>query len=66
MYNISIRNKMSQLKKQKEFNKKVEQVKSQVAQLLDMYQSGEETTGYEYEVEIESALKQAYFALERV
>lgn len=54
------------LEKQKEFNKRVEEAKNQVALLLAIYQKGQEMTGYEFEEEIESALKQSYFALERI
>lgn len=56
----------NELKKQKQFKFDLEFAKHEVARLLDQYQRGEEVTGYEFEEQIESALKQALFALERV
>ena len=52
------------IKTQKEFNQKLRETRKQVAELLAIYQNG--TSGYEYEVSIESALKTAFFALEKV
>lgn len=51
------------MSQQKIFQEKRKQALKQVAELLAIYQNG--TSGYEYEVEIEGALKTALFALER-
>ena len=52
------------MSQQKQFETKRKQALAQVAELLAIYQNGK--SGYEYEVSTESALKTAFFALEKV